>query len=148
MKPLEVIPLPVFAHRHRVNRSVRAAAKVNHRRRGDADFRNHLPAIASVGRCFSSFEQMGMPEQASGIGVECVKAGMLGGDVEHVAPAAPENFDSVNIERLGIHLAVNMKDRKSTRLNSSHMSISYAVFCLKKKKKYSRLCSLDVMSHI
>src|SRR5438477_9734892 len=29
----------------------------------------------------------------------------------------------------------NLLDRKSTRLNSSHMSISYAVFCLKKKKK-------------
>src|SRR5690625_6238102 len=28
------------------------------------------------------------------------------------------------------------KDRKSTRLNSSHVAISYAVFCLKKKKKY------------
>src|SRR6201997_5848207 len=28
------------------------------------------------------------------------------------------------------------QDRKSTRLNSSHSSISYAVFCLKKKKKY------------
>src|SRR5256885_12792536 len=28
------------------------------------------------------------------------------------------------------------KDRKSTRLNSSHLVISYAVFCLKKKKKY------------
>src|SRR5207249_6479229 len=28
-----------------------------------------------------------------------------------------------------------MRDRKSTRLNSSHVSISYAVFCLKKKKK-------------
>src|SRR6266481_5077472 len=28
-----------------------------------------------------------------------------------------------------------MRDRKSTRLNSSHSSISYAVFCLKKKKK-------------
>src|SRR5690242_21621666 len=28
------------------------------------------------------------------------------------------------------------QDRKSTRLNSSHMSISYAVFCLKKKKRY------------
>src|SRR5688500_20042505 len=27
-------------------------------------------------------------------------------------------------------------DRKSTRLNSSHLVISYAVFCLKKKKKY------------
>src|SRR5690242_2574694 len=33
-------------------------------------------------------------------------------------------------------------DRKSTRLNSSHMSISYAVFCLKKKKK--RDCSLKI----
>src|SRR5438477_13155046 len=29
-------------------------------------------------------------------------------------------------------------DRKSTRLNSSHMSISYAVFCLKKKKKKNK----------
>src|SRR5699024_3854546 len=29
----------------------------------------------------------------------------------------------------------NMRDRKSTRLNSSHVSISYAVFCLKKKRK-------------
>src|SRR5256885_16886490 len=28
-------------------------------------------------------------------------------------------------------------DRKSTRLNSSHLVISYAVFCLKKKKKYA-----------
>src|SRR5438874_9975928 len=28
-----------------------------------------------------------------------------------------------------------LKDRKSTRLNSSHVEISYAVFCLKKKKK-------------
>src|SRR5438067_8701066 len=28
-----------------------------------------------------------------------------------------------------------VQDRKSTRLNSSHVSISYAVFCLKKKKK-------------
>src|SRR6266571_6370762 len=30
------------------------------------------------------------------------------------------------------------RDRKSTRLNSSHMSISYAVFCLKKKKHQDR----------
>src|SRR5437870_7493616 len=29
------------------------------------------------------------------------------------------------------------EDRKSTRLNSSHVAISYAVFCLKKKKHYS-----------
>src|SRR5438067_8797478 len=31
------------------------------------------------------------------------------------------------------------RDRKSTRLNSSHVSISYAVFCLKKKKKHKHL---------
>src|SRR5258707_7921232 len=32
------------------------------------------------------------------------------------------------------HRAVAFRDRKSTRLNSSHANISYAVFCLKKKK--------------
>src|SRR5256885_3663481 len=31
-----------------------------------------------------------------------------------------------------------IRDRKSTRLNSSHLVISYAVFCLKKKKKAKR----------
>src|SRR5207249_5751257 len=31
------------------------------------------------------------------------------------------------------------QDRKSTRLNSSHVSISYAVFCLKKKKRSTRI---------
>src|SRR5438477_9771212 len=36
---------------------------------------------------------------------------------------------------LGGFKTIDREDRKSTRLNSSHMSISYAVFCLKKKKK-------------
>src|SRR5256884_9701708 len=39
------------------------------------------------------------------------------------------------------------RDRKSTRLNSSHGYISYAVFCLKKKKKKNRLHSNDKMVH-
>src|SRR5947209_14349697 len=35
-------------------------------------------------------------------------------------------------------------DRKSTRLNSSHANISYAVFCLKKKKKIrDQLCQIE-----
>src|SRR5256885_8440776 len=48
-------------------------------------------------------------------------------------------------------------DRKSTRLNSSHLVISYAVFCLKKKKDTKRpnrspyhrqsLCAHDVFNH-
>src|SRR5438128_6826913 len=43
-----------------------------------------------------------------------------------------------------------MGDRKSTRLNSSHGSISYAVFCLKKKKEFQFLhrCTLVIASRI
>src|SRR5438477_3495553 len=37
-------------------------------------------------------------------------------------------------QRLGRTRQSRRRDRKSTRLNSSHMSISYAVFCLKKKR--------------
>src|SRR5688572_31826886 len=37
-----------------------------------------------------------------------------------------------------------IRDRKSTRLNSSHSQISYAVFCLKKKKEHSRSNDRDV----
>src|SRR5947207_9742290 len=41
--------------------------------------------------------------------------------------------------------ATGKKDRKSTRLNSSHTVISYAVFCLKKKKQtYTIKCELSV----
>src|SRR3712207_7756167 len=36
----------------------------------------------------------------------------------------------------GSAVVASGRDRKSTRLNSSHANISYAVFCLKKKKKY------------
>src|SRR5258705_10959118 len=35
--------------------------------------------------------------------------------------------------------AISGEDRKSTRLNSSHLGISYAVFCLKKKKSYNTI---------
>src|SRR5690625_6528187 len=41
----------------------------------------------------------------------------------------------VGREEEGVHV----QDRKSTRLNSSHVAISYAVFCLKKKKKMTKL---------
>src|SRR5699024_116433 len=47
-----------------------------------------------------------------------------------------------HIDLVGAHgrllrrlIRADIADRKSTRLNSSHVSISYAVFCLKKKKK-------------
>src|SRR2546426_6801769 len=41
-------------------------------------------------------------------------------------------------EMLGL-IAYDDEDRKSTRLNSSHLVISYAVFCLKKKNNFSML---------
>src|SRR2546429_7177225 len=37
-------------------------------------------------------------------------------------------------------------DRKSTRLNSSHGYISYAVFCLKKKKKHKKYVTRNILS--
>src|SRR5207249_10513451 len=40
------------------------------------------------------------------------------------------------------------KDRKSTRLNSSHVSISYAVFCLKKKMKNKTVIRYSIHMHI
>src|SRR3712207_7748612 len=41
--------------------------------------------------------------------------------------------------RAGADLLEPLRDRKSTRLNSSHANISYAVFCLKKKKKQTTI---------
>src|SRR3989454_6251334 len=43
--------------------------------------------------------------------------------------------------------ALDIPDRKSTRLNSSHLVISYAVFCLKKKKKHNDLHCVDCFNH-
>src|SRR3712207_7577112 len=55
-----------------------------------------------------------------------------------------EDGDFADGPRLGLEaqhrpLIVLGEDRKSTRLNSSHANISYAVFCLKKKKKKTML---------
>src|SRR2546430_13636115 len=51
--------------------------------------------------------------------------------VKLVYPVGGEPGARVKIARSG---SVRKRDRKSTRLNSSHSQISYAVFCLKKKK--------------
>src|SRR5256885_9375925 len=48
------------------------------------------------------------------------------GDARTVHPLHEDRDDEVRLR---------VRDRKSTRLNSSHLVISYAVFCLKKKKK-------------
>src|SRR5207245_9762526 len=60
----------------------------------------------------------------------------LGGNAETLSNVAPgprrEGLPTLNVSLLRERLP-DILDRKSTRLNSSHGSISYAVFCLKKK---------------
>src|SRR2546430_8361522 len=52
----------------------------------------------------------------------------------HPAPSLEEHLWTIAVARLLFEPSMNIQDRKSTRLNSSHSQISYAVFCLKKKK--------------
>src|SRR2546426_7489451 len=62
------------------------------------------------------------------------------GDVRGICGIAESTKDLTAIGRFGIGFkSVYALDRKSTRLNSSHLVISYAVFCLKKKKKIRTL---------
>src|SRR3712207_7695470 len=68
-------------------------------------------------------------------------------DPYHVVPGASQRAeeryrDKDDVQGPGAHVT----DRKSTRLNSSHANISYAVFCLKKKKHHSN--PLDFAVHI
>src|SRR5256885_13147279 len=56
------------------------------------------------------------------------------GGGQPIPPMVPEKF--LSVVQVPDHFAVRVhaeQDRKSTRLNSSHLVISYAVFCLKKK---------------
>src|SRR5699024_12100360 len=49
----------------------------------------------------------------------------------------PACMTSLDASGIVIQAGTLAQDRKSTRLNSSHVSISYAVFCLKKKRHYN-----------
>src|SRR5947209_18842218 len=55
-------------------------------------------------------------------------------------------FPEIQYDQVDQIRGMDLIDRKSTRLNSSHANISYAVFCLKKKKKeicYKHTCVLN-----
>src|SRR3712207_7959173 len=63
---------------------------------------------------------------------EAVQVGQLLGDADRRIVEGKAVADHEDRGVLGV--ARQRRDRKSTRLNSSHANISYAVFCLKKKK--------------
>src|ERR1035438_5878464 len=70
---------------------------------------------------------------------DLVVIALLGRDVAQAGPAAHDigdhagQFRACQVTEAFLHQADAWTDRKSTRLNSSHLGISYAVFCLKKK---------------
>src|SRR5207244_11227408 len=64
-------------------------------------------------------------------------AGIASGEVAHGQTRRPQTGQrGVSHARALALPRGRVRDRKSTRLNSSHQIISYAVFCLKKKKKH------------
>src|SRR5690625_6194733 len=70
--------------------------------------------------------------------VDYMEEGQYGEAVEIPSPRFNDKQLQIQITRFGNAerlMIVRDVDRKSTRLNSSHVAISYAVFCLKKKKK-------------
>src|SRR5207248_7136352 len=70
----------------------------------------------------------------------CVLTGLVGINYAEICKYFPDGGGVYSAARsqarlLAVVGALLLVDRKSTRLNSSHRTISYAVFCLKKKKK-------------
>src|SRR5438445_7523311 len=73
------------------------------------------------------------------------RSGSIGVVFPHVA--VRELLAKIGVEVELVHMGRHkdayqgIRDRKSTRLNSSHANISYAVFCLKKKKRRQQMSS-------
>src|SRR5207249_10779471 len=72
-------------------------------------------------------------------------AGRLRGSPVRGVPSRSPSRRRSGRPRCGVAGVGKELDRKSTRLNSSHVSISYAVFCLKKKKKKTKI---DIMKRV
>src|SRR2546427_504753 len=114
--------------------------------RGFHAFRDDFKA-QSAAQCQRGLDNRGSPgvlvhglyeaaidlDQVEGKAVQVGKAGMAGAKVID----GEIHAQRLDLPHDGQYLLIILKqgDRKSTRLNSSHSQISYAVFCLKKKKK-------------
>src|SRR3712207_8079414 len=81
----------------------------------------------------------------SGVEAERLGRALVAGDRPDARPGPPEEPGVVL--GLGQHVHLRRQDRKSTRLNSSHANISYAVFCLKKNYYTSSHPPPELCSH-
>src|SRR6266480_5903623 len=96
-------------------------------REGGAHHRNESPRVAGIAeRQLENAEDDGVAH----LTVRLDRADRRRPDPARAHRELPDPPLQIEHARWGLG-----RDRKSTRLNSSHMSISYAVFCLKKKKK-------------
>src|SRR5699024_11290219 len=77
----------------------------------------------------------GLPEVTAGADLSALLMPLLGGLAWPDGSVGVADTDIVVLASKVVAKAEGRLDRKSTRLNSSHVSISYAVFCLKKKKR-------------
>src|SRR2546430_9455273 len=68
------------------------------------------------------------------------KIGVVPSDYANFRKVLGELVDQGRVEISKSHAVRAVQDRKSTRLNSSHSQISYAVFCLKKKNTHFWTC--------
>src|SRR3712207_8327427 len=90
---------------------------------------------------YTTLCRSGVLERVADGPLDAVAGGDLGLVGHFVWRALVQEPAVLAVQALGVlagdhHIDVAGLDRKSTRLNSSHANISYAVFCLKKKKKY------------
>src|SRR2546426_6451532 len=110
--------------------------------------------VAALAGCGGSSGPSGSPTPASGatvidwfVGATNVQTTVKAGDIVQwrstdgmahtvTSNSAPSAFAEIGVSggALSSPMTFDTPDRKSTRLNSSHLVISYAVFCLKKKK--------------
>src|SRR5437870_1746772 len=115
---------------------------------GDPSLRQRIAALLRNHEEADSFLQQPALEQAPSLAAEAGPGGPAGGDGPGSRIGPYKLLEQIGEGGFGVvfmaeqtrpvRRKVALKDRKSTRLNSSHVAISYAVFCLKKKKKKTK----------
>src|SRR5947208_4782342 len=100
-----------------------------------------MPASALVRRVFIGL----LVANLAVVGVK-LAVGLSSGSLAVLGGAVDSCVDALNNVLALIVVRIH-RDRKSTRLNSSHQIISYAVFCLKKKKKKKHVTTLENQWH-